>query len=187
MPSCSAWCCARQRPGSGFGRSSPSVPNRAGSSPLGACGFPRASVHCAVCSEPSMPLCGRECLADATALATRSLRLKLPGFTWHVLLTSQLSRAATFAGFSARVRGGNSPQLRSPARGENPSRTDACAQGIPWLGRVIDGTYAPTETLSPKPQVFGASSRVGYDKVLRIGEGKILRQLAAIAKSVNAS
>src|SRR3954452_11858813 len=48
---------------------------------------------------------------------------------------------------------------------------------------MVDGPDRPTSPLSQSPGVVRVSI---IDKVLRIGEGKILRQLEAIAKAVNA-
>src|SRR6478752_2043405 len=48
---------------------------------------------------------------------------------------------------------------------------------------MVDGPERPSSPLSQPPGVVRVSI---IDKVLRIGEGKILRQLEAIAKAVNA-
>src|SRR3954451_111248 len=48
---------------------------------------------------------------------------------------------------------------------------------------MVDGPERPSSPLSQSPGVVRVSI---IDKVLRVGEGKILRQLEAIAKAVNA-
>src|SRR3954463_3149789 len=48
---------------------------------------------------------------------------------------------------------------------------------------MVDGPERPSSPLSQSPGVVRVSI---IDKVLRIGEGKILRQLEAVAKAVNA-